>query len=141
MLAESIQSGELGDAEATIATNLLGLIRLNAALLPLLQKQAHAAVMTVSSGLAFGPRADHLTGQRQINDPNAMPLKDFIAEVMNILTASPDRRGDLRRARQAAAFCREKRKLRRFLHAVQRQGGGGGALGKIRATTCESKSD
>lgn len=59
MRAESIQSGELGDAEATIATNLLGPIRLNAALLPLLQKQAHAAVMTVSSGLAFIPRADH----------------------------------------------------------------------------------
>ena len=61
MRAESIQSGELGDAEATIATNLLGPIRLTAALLPLLLKQAHAAIMTVSSGLAFLPRADHPT--------------------------------------------------------------------------------
>ena len=55
--AESIQSGELDDAEATIATNLLGPIRLTAALLPLLKQQAHAAVMTVSSGLAFVPMA------------------------------------------------------------------------------------
>ena len=29
-------------------------------------------------------------GQKQANDPLAMPLKDFIAEVMSILTTSPD---------------------------------------------------
>ena len=29
-------------------------------------------------------------GQKQANDPLAMPLEEFIAEVMNILTASPD---------------------------------------------------
>ena len=61
MRPESIQSGELGDAEATIETNLLGPIRLNAALLPLLQAQPQATIMTVSSGLAFVPRADHPT--------------------------------------------------------------------------------
>ena len=44
-------------AEDTIATNLLGPIRLTAALLPHLQKQAHAAIVTVSSGLAFVPMA------------------------------------------------------------------------------------
>jgi uncharacterized oxidoreductase len=41
--------------EATIATNLLGPIRLIASLLPHLQKQPQAAVLTVSSGLAFAP--------------------------------------------------------------------------------------
>lgn len=58
MRAESIQSGALGDAEATVATNLFGPIRLNAALLPLLAAQPRATIMTVSSGLAFVPLAN-----------------------------------------------------------------------------------
>lgn len=57
MRAENIQGGDLADAEATIATNLLGPIRLNAALLPLLTAQPRAAILTVSSGLAFLPLA------------------------------------------------------------------------------------
>jgi uncharacterized oxidoreductase len=44
-------------AEATIATNLLGPIRLTAALLPHLLKQKRATIMTVTSGLAFVPLA------------------------------------------------------------------------------------
>ena len=44
-------------AEATIRTNLLGPIRLNAALLPHLSRQSRAAIMMVSSGLAFVPMA------------------------------------------------------------------------------------
>ena len=44
-------------AEATIATNLLGPIRLTAALIPHLLQQARATIMTVSSGLAFVPKA------------------------------------------------------------------------------------
>jgi uncharacterized oxidoreductase len=51
------QQPDLTDAEAIIATNLLGPIRLTAALLPQLQKQPHAAILTVSSGLAFIPMA------------------------------------------------------------------------------------
>ena len=47
----------LADAEAVIATNLLGPIRLTAGLLPLLQKQPYSAIMNVSSGLAFVPLA------------------------------------------------------------------------------------
>ena len=43
----------LATAEATIATNLLGPIRLTAALLPHLLAQPQASVLTVSSGLAF----------------------------------------------------------------------------------------
>ena len=45
----------LDDSEAVITTNLLGPIRLTAALLPHLRQQTHAAIINVSSGLAFVP--------------------------------------------------------------------------------------
>jgi len=48
---------DLADAEAIVATNLLGPLRLTAALLPHLQKQQHATIINVSSGLAFLPMA------------------------------------------------------------------------------------
>jgi len=48
---------DLAVAEATIATNLLGPIRLTAALLPQLSAQYDAAVINVSSALAFVPFA------------------------------------------------------------------------------------
>jgi uncharacterized oxidoreductase len=51
------QPEDLEDAEATITTNLLGPIRLTAALLPHLKKQPAATIMTVSSGLAYLPMA------------------------------------------------------------------------------------
>ena len=51
------QQPDLADAEAIIATNLLGPIRLTAALLPHLQQQPRATIMNVSSGLAFLPMA------------------------------------------------------------------------------------
>ena len=57
MRPESVQAGAVADAEAMITTNLLGPIRLTAALLPHLVKQPRAAIMTVSSGLAFVPLA------------------------------------------------------------------------------------
>jgi uncharacterized oxidoreductase len=59
MQAENILTDPkaLDIAEATIATNLLGPIRLNTALLPHLLKQPRATVATVSSGLAFVPLA------------------------------------------------------------------------------------
>jgi len=47
----------LQTAEDTIATNLLGPIRLTAALLPHLLARENAAILTVSSGLAFVPMA------------------------------------------------------------------------------------
>ena len=50
-------SNDLSTAEKTITTNLLGPIRLTAALLPSLRKQPHATIMNVSSGLAFVPFA------------------------------------------------------------------------------------
>ena len=119
----------LTDAEATIATNLLGPIRLTAALLPHFLKQPHATIMTVSSGLAFVPMAmtptycatkaaihsytqslryqlqgtavqvielippyvaTTLMGDHQAEDPRAMPLADYIAEVMELIHAQPD---------------------------------------------------
>jgi uncharacterized oxidoreductase len=52
---------DLAVAEATITTNLLGPIRLTAALLPHLRKQPKAAVINVTSGLAFVPRAEFAT--------------------------------------------------------------------------------
>jgi uncharacterized oxidoreductase len=55
MQNEDVTDGKLDTAEATIATNLLGPIRLNTALLPHLLAQPRAAVLTVSSGLAFVP--------------------------------------------------------------------------------------
>ena len=129
MREEKLPEGKAADAEAMVATNLLGPIRLNSALLPHLLGRPRATVMTVSSGLAFVPlnltptycatkAAIHsytqslryqlrktsvrvielippyvqtgLQGDRQGNDPMAMPLADFIAETMAILAASPE---------------------------------------------------
>jgi len=55
---ELLQAGGLADAEEIVATNLLGPIRLTAALLPMLLSKPRAAIMTVSSGLAFVPLAN-----------------------------------------------------------------------------------
>jgi uncharacterized oxidoreductase len=128
MRAEKLQAQEsdLADAEAIVATNLLGPIRLTAALLPHLQKQPHSVLMNVSSGLAFLPltltptycatkAAIHSytlslryqlrgTGTEVLelippyvatdlmsgaSDPRAMPLDQFITEVMTILKTQP----------------------------------------------------
>ena len=48
---------DIGEAEATVATNLLGPMRLTAALLPHLRSRPRAAVLNVTSGLAFVPLA------------------------------------------------------------------------------------
>jgi uncharacterized oxidoreductase len=119
----------LSTAEATITTNLLGPIRLTTALLPQLQKQPHATIVTVSSGLAFIPMAmaatynatkaaihswsqslryqlkstnievlelvppyvqTELMGASQAADPRAMPLADFISEVVELIKTQPN---------------------------------------------------
>jgi len=128
MRPEQIGDGDLPVAEATIVTNLLGPIRLNSALLPMLREQPDGAIMTVTSGLAFVPRADYptycatkaaihsysqslraqlsgtplqvielippfvqteLQGPEQLSDPRAMPLADYIAEVVELLESQP----------------------------------------------------
>jgi uncharacterized oxidoreductase len=55
MRPENLKAPKVEDAEDIITTNLLGPIRLTAALLPHLQKQSSAAIINVSSGLAFVP--------------------------------------------------------------------------------------
>ena len=57
MRPENLKSDAVADAAAIVTTNLLGPIRLTAALLPLLLAQPKPVVMTVSSGLAFVPFA------------------------------------------------------------------------------------
>jgi uncharacterized oxidoreductase len=131
MRAENLlaQPDDLADMEAMVATNLLGPLRLTAALLPLLRNQPRATILNVSSGLAFVPLAltptycatkaalhsysqslryqlkgtatevlelippyvatDLMNGAE---DPRAMPLGAFIAEVMAILSSQPEAR-------------------------------------------------
>ncbi len=54
-LADGVEN--LPIAESVIATNLLGPLRLTAALLPVLQAQPKSTVINVTSGLAFVPMA------------------------------------------------------------------------------------
>lgn len=54
---EDLISGNAGLAEQTLAVNLLGPIRLIATLLPALLRRPHAAILNVTSGLAFMPSA------------------------------------------------------------------------------------
>jgi uncharacterized oxidoreductase len=59
MRAENLAADPVAtaDAEATVATNLLGPIRMIAALLPQLRTREKAAIINVTSGLAFMPLA------------------------------------------------------------------------------------
>ncbi len=57
----SAESIDISAAEAIIATNLLGPIRLTAALLPHLRRQPRATIIMVTSGLAFVPLASSPT--------------------------------------------------------------------------------
>ena len=54
---EHLTSGEIADAEATITTNLLGPIRVTAALIRQLMRQPQSAILNVSSALAMVPAA------------------------------------------------------------------------------------
>jgi uncharacterized oxidoreductase len=129
------------DAEAIVRTNLLGPIRLTAALLGRLQKREHSVIVNVSSGLAFVPLAltptycatkaaihsytqslrYQLRGtatevvelippyvatelMNGASDPRAMPLAQYIAEVMKIWKAQPE----------VTEICVENVKLLRF---------------------------
>jgi uncharacterized oxidoreductase len=135
MRAENLKAGtfDFDTVEETITTNLLGPIRLTAALLDHLRRQPVATVMTVSSGLAFIPLAAtptysatkaaiHSWSQslrRQLADtaievlelappavatdlmpghaenPNSMPLADYIAEVVGLIERRDTPRGEI----------------------------------------------
>lgn len=128
MRPEDLHTGAfLRTAEATIATNLLGPIRLIGALTEFLAAKDDAAILTVSSGLGFVPlpitptysatkAAIHSFTQslrvqlsdtnvqvieivpprvrtalmNSENDESAMPLDDFLSEVMDLLASEPD---------------------------------------------------
>ncbi|MGV9910509.1 SDR family oxidoreductase [Streptomyces tendae] len=118
----------LTTAESTVTTNVLGPIRLIAALVEHLQTRPDATIMTVSSGLAFAPlkvtpsynaskAAIHMLSESlrlqlagtsvkvmELEPPSvrtallpgqednelAMPLDEFIAEVVDLIEARPD---------------------------------------------------
>jgi uncharacterized oxidoreductase len=62
MRAETLTTQrDLSDAEATIATNLLGPIRMTNALIDHLSTQPDAVIVNVTSGLAFVPLRSHPT--------------------------------------------------------------------------------
>lgn len=54
---EDLLAGDVSEAEQTVAINLLGPIRLIAALLPTLLDKPHPAIVNVGSALAFMPSA------------------------------------------------------------------------------------
>ena len=128
MRPEDLKQGKVADAEAIVATNLLGPIRITAALLPHLLRQPEATIVNVSSGLAFVPLAmtpTYCATKAAIHsytqslryqlkdtkikvleiippwvatelmgpvpeDPRAMPLDQFIAETMEILSTGAE---------------------------------------------------
>jgi uncharacterized oxidoreductase len=135
MQAEDLTEGaDLKVAEDTILTNVLGPMRLTAALMPHLLSAENAAILTVSSGLSWVPKSVNasycaskaavhswtislrqqlkdtgidvielvppyvrtgLTGDFQANDPNAMPLEDYVSETMALLTAGNLHQGEV----------------------------------------------
>lgn len=60
---ENVASGDWdgAEAEAIVQTNILGLLRVTAAFLPILKEQPNATIMATGSALAFLPRADFPT--------------------------------------------------------------------------------
>jgi uncharacterized oxidoreductase len=52
---------DLSVARTIIETNILGVLQLTAALLPILRQQTKATIITTTSGLAFVPRAEFQT--------------------------------------------------------------------------------
>ncbi|MVN85644.1 SDR family NAD(P)-dependent oxidoreductase [Deinococcus sp. HMF7620] len=57
MINEDLKDGTTEAAETTVTTNLLGPMRLTAALIGHLLEQPHAAILTVTSGIAYSPWA------------------------------------------------------------------------------------
>lgn len=90
MKMERIVDADASTAEAIIAINLLGPIRLTAALLPVLRRQTRSAVINVSSGLAHVPMAATPTysatksALHAYSDAMRHQLKDTTTQVIEI---------------------------------------------------------
>ena len=140
-----------------IITNLLGPIRLTAALLPRLLAQPRSAVLNVTSALAFLPKAQvptycatkaalHSytqslrfqlrntavqvieiippgvqTGLRdeRVNEPDAMPLDEYIAETMALLTEEPEATEIVVDATKPLRFAERDGVYEQLLHRLQ----------------------
>jgi uncharacterized oxidoreductase len=122
-----LDPGHVQVAEATVATNLLGPIRVLAKFTPFLAAKPAAAIVNVTSGLAYTPLpagpsysatkaalrsfteslrvqlsetnvqvidlvppAVRTTLLDQTDSPYAMPLEEFLSEVMDLLANQPD---------------------------------------------------
>ena len=122
---------DISAARSIIHTNILGVIHLTAALLPILRRRPRSTIITTTSGLGFVPFAPfptycaskaflhswlqslrfqlretpvevfelvppyvqtELSGPHQATDPHAMPLEDYVTEVMQLFD-DPKRSG------------------------------------------------
>ncbi|MCW4461079.1 SDR family oxidoreductase [Sphingomonas sp. BT-65] len=82
---------DLSDAEATITTNLLGPIRLNNALVDHLKRQADAAIVNVTSGLAFVPlvAAATYSATKAAIHSYTISLRDALAGQVEVIELAP----------------------------------------------------
>ena len=135
-LAEDVSSDcwDLKGAEAIVNTNILGVIKVATAFMPLLRQQEQATFMATGSALAFIPLASYptycaskaflhswltsirhqlratsvevlemlppylqtaLTGDNQLSDARAMPVDEYINQVIAMLESQNTFRGEL----------------------------------------------
>ncbi|PCD03955.1 oxidoreductase [Sphingomonas spermidinifaciens] len=82
---------DLSDAEATITTNLLGPIRLTDALIEHLKGQADAAIVTVTSGLAFVPlvAAPTYSATKAALHSYTVSLREALAGAVEVIEIAP----------------------------------------------------
>lgn len=125
---------DIATSLSIIETNIVGVLRLTSALLPTLERQSSATIITTTSGLAFVPRSNfptycaskaflhswlqslrhqlrnkpievielpppyvqtELAGAEQATDPAAMPLADYLTEVVDLLEKPTPESGEI----------------------------------------------
>ena len=84
-------SRDLADAEATITTNLLGPIRLTDALVKHLSSRSDAALVNVSSGLAFVPltMAPTYSATKAALHSYTVALREVLASKVEVIELVP----------------------------------------------------